>query len=69
MTDTVKQTEAIKEHLEAGNTITAIEALNKFGCFRLASRIHDLKTEGYVVEKIMVTGENNKRYAQYFKAK
>lgn len=69
MTDTVKQTEAIKAHLEAGNTITAIEALNKFGCFRLASRIHDLKTEGYVVEKIMVTGENNKRYAQYFKAK
>lgn len=69
MTDTVKQTEAIKEHLEAGNTITAIEALNKFGCFRLASRIHDLKTEGYVVDKIMVTGENNKRYAQYFKAK
>lgn len=69
MTDTVKQTEAIKEHLEAGNTITAIEALNKFGCFRLASRIHDLKTEGYMVEKIMVTGENNKRYAQYFKAK
>ena len=69
MTDTVKQTEAIKAHLEAGNTITAIEALNKFGCFRLASRIHDLKTEGYVVDKIMVTGENNKRYAQYFKAK
>ena len=69
MTDTVKQTEAIKAHLEAGNTITAIEALNKFGCFRLASRIHDLKTEGYVVEKIMVTGENKKRYAQYFKAK
>ena len=69
MTDTVKQTEAIKKHLEAGNTITAIEALNKFGCFRLASRIHDLKTEGYVVDKIMVTGENNKRYAQYFKAK
>lgn len=69
MTDTVKQTEAIKEHLEAGNTITAIEALNKFGCFRLASRIHDLKTEGYVVDKIMITGENNKRYAQYFKAK
>jgi hypothetical protein len=69
MTDTVKQTEAIKAHLEEGNTITAIEALNKFGCFRLASRIHDLKTEGYVVDKIMVTGENNKRYAQYFKAK
>ena len=69
MTDTVKQTEAIKEHLEAGNTITSIEALNKFGCFRLASRIHDLKTEGYVVDKIMITGENNKRYAQYFKAK
>lgn len=69
MNEALKQTEAIKQYLDAGNSITAIEALNKFGCFRLASRIHDLKTEGYVVDKIMVTGENNKRYAQYFKAK
>ena len=69
MNEALKQTEAIKAYLDEGNTITAIEALNKFGCFRLASRIHDLKTEGYVVDKIMVTGENNKRYAQYFKAK
>ena len=69
MNEALKQTEAIKQYLDAGNTITAIEALNKFGCFRLASRIHDLKTEGYVVKKIMITGENNKRYAQYFKAK
>lgn len=69
MNEALKQTEAIKAHLDAGNSITAIEALNKFGCFRLASRIHDLKTEGYVVDKIMITGENNKRYAQYFKAK
>lgn len=69
MNEALKQTEAIKQYLDAGNSITAIEALNKFGCFRLASRIHDLKTEGYVVDKIMITGENNKRYAQYFKAK
>ena len=69
MNEALKQTEEIKQYLDAGNSITAIEALNKFGCFRLASRIHDLKTEGYVIDKIMITGENNKRYAQYFKAK
>ena len=35
------QNKLIKKHLEDGHTITAIEALEKFKCFRLASRISD----------------------------
>ena len=31
------QAKMIAAHLKAGNTITAFEALQKFGCLRLAS--------------------------------
>lgn len=31
--------------LEYPSGLTALEALNKFGCFRLASRIHDIKDQ------------------------
>lgn len=44
----------ILAHLRAGNTITQIEALNKFKCFRLASRICDLKKRIAPYEKIEV---------------
>ena len=55
----------IAAYLNEGNTLTSLEALNKFGCFRLASRIHDLKDSGMHIAKTMVTGDNGKRYAQY----
>ena len=67
-TELTTQTEQIKQYLDQGHTLTAIEALEKFHCFRLASRIYDLKQEGYKVNKIMITGDNKKRYAQYAKA-
>ena len=37
------QTKMIKAHLDQGNSITALEALDMFSCFRLASRMHELK--------------------------
>ena len=55
----------IKAYLEEGKALTSLEALNMFGCFRLASRIHDLRDRGMNIVKTMVTGENGKRYAQY----
>jgi len=51
--------------LENGNTITALEALNMFGCFRLASRIHDLRERGHNINKEMIVQPNGKRVAQY----
>ena len=58
----------ILAHLRAGNTITQIEALNKFKCFRLASRICDLKKrinadEEIEVKKILTP--TGKRVAEY----
>ena len=37
------QRAAIRRHLEAGNSLTALQALNHFGCARLASRIDELR--------------------------
>jgi len=54
------QAEAILAHLKAGNTITPIEALDKFGCFRLAARIIELRRDGY-----NIVTEGDKNYAVY----
>jgi hypothetical protein len=59
------QNAKIRAWLEEGNTLTQLQALKLFGCFRLASRIHDLRDRGLNIIKEMVTGDNGKRYAQY----
>ena len=59
------QCKMIKDWLEKGNTLTALEALDMFGCFRLASRIHDLRDRGINITMTYVQGLNGKRYAQY----
>ena len=60
----VSQCKNILEHLQKGNTITAIDALNKFGCFRLASRIYNLKQDGHTIECEIVR-KNKKKFARY----
>ncbi len=62
------QTKQIKQYLEAGHSLTPIEALDKFKCFRLAARISDLKQAGFKVDKQMVQLSNGKRVACYEKA-
>lgn len=60
------QNEAIREYLEAGHSITPLEALNKFGCFRLGARIADLKKQGLQIENRPINDPNTgKRYANY----
>ena len=52
-------------HLQNGNSITTLDALNLFGCFRLGARIFDLKQLGYNIVNTMITFENGKRIASY----
>lgn len=54
-TKSESQCKRIAEWLNNGNSITQLEALHRFGCFRLASRIHDLRERGMniVMEKIV----------------
>jgi hypothetical protein len=54
----------ILNHLQSGKKITPLEALDQFGCMRLASRINELRDEGYPIEtKIM--SDKEKRWAEY----
>ena len=52
------QCNAILEYMEQGNSITPLEALGKFGCFRLASRISELRERGVNIEVKKVTYTN-----------
>lgn len=61
---TKAQTEEILNHLQSGRSITPLEALEKYGCFRLGGRIYDLKQQGYEIVTNMVT-KNGKRFAEY----
>lgn len=61
------QTRAILAYLRDGHSLTAIEALERFGCFRLAARISDarlLLEEGESIVTEMVSS-NGKTYARY----
>jgi hypothetical protein len=58
------QTEAIRAHLKAGKSITPLDALRDFGCFRLAARIEELRAEGMVITTEFAF-KNGKKYASY----
>ena len=58
------QNEKILAYLKRGNGITAIQALTKFGCFRLAARISNLRNEGNNIKTVMVH-KSGKTFAKY----
>ena len=62
MTTDMKQAsthnQLIRQRLLEGGSITGLEALRDFGCYRLASRISDLRREGLDIVKTMETGIN-----------
>jgi hypothetical protein len=60
----VTQNDAIKQHLLSGKSITPLDALQKYGCFRLAARIDDLRKTGLDIETL-TEKRNGKQYASY----
>lgn len=44
------QCEKILRHLQTYGTITPMEDLQEYSCFRLGARVHDLKRLGYPVK-------------------
>ena len=54
----------ILKYLLAGNTLTPLEALQKFGCMRLGARIWELREMEYGI-KTETISKNGKRYASY----
>jgi hypothetical protein len=63
MTET--QTAQILAHLKTGRSITPLDALEWFQCFRLGARIYDLKQDGHNIYREMVETDNGKRVACY----
>lgn len=59
----MSQKELIREALIMGRFITPLDALQEFGCFRLGSRIHELRQEGMDIRKMI---DKKKHYAKYY---
>lgn len=58
------QEAAILAHLKTGASISSLEALNQYGCFRLASVIFNLRKAGYAIKSTQ--GRHaEKRFAVY----
>lgn len=63
------QCDMIAAWLERGYSITSLEALQQFGCMRLASRIHDLRERGMNINACKITTSTGKRVCEYVLAK
>ena len=63
------QRAAIRTFLEHGNALTGLQALNHFGCARLASRIDELRQAGMNIETHWLQVQNRQgkrvRVAEY----
>ena len=61
----MSQNKQIADYLNKGKKLTTLDALNKFGCFRLASRINDLRNDGMNITTKIIKLDNKKQIAQY----
>lgn len=56
------QNERVLHYMKERGSITQLDALREFGCMRLASRISDLRKEGYSIRK--ETEKSKNRYGE-----
>jgi len=64
----MSQTTQIANYLNKGRKLTPIDALNKFGCFRLAARIADLRNDGMNIKTTIVKLKNKKQGCYFTQA-
>lgn len=59
----------VLEHLKKHKSITPLEALNEFGCYRLGARIWDLRRDGHHIDTEIVHDKDrfgeDMHYAKY----
>lgn len=60
------QKKQILAYLNTGKSLTQMEALNLFGCFRLASRICELREEGVNIKTERRIVPSGKTVAAYY---
>ena len=61
----LSQKDKVLRYLQQGKSITPIDALKLYGCFRLADVVFRLKKDGYDIQTNMVKNDNGKDYASY----
>ncbi len=64
--NTKSQKVEIHNFLKSGKALTALDALRKFGCLRLAARIADLRDDGVRIvstPKVLRTGKRVVSYS------
>lgn len=60
------QNKMILHHLRTQRSLTPMHALEFYGCFRLAARIHDLRELGHHIEMNLVVDERlGTRFGEY----
>ena len=50
------QNEMVLDHLQSGKPLTPLTALQRYGVFRLAARVCDLRSMGHEIETIKPAG-------------
>jgi len=66
------QNKEIRKYLEIGRTLTPLDALYRFGCFRLSARIYDLRHEGMKIKAKtvgIISAGKHKHVTQYYVTK
>jgi hypothetical protein len=61
----MSQSEAILAHLQAGESLTAMQALSLFNCLRLGARVLDLRRAGYDIQSETIRTPSGKNVAKY----
>jgi hypothetical protein len=59
------QNKRILNYLKRGHRMTPMDALELFGCFRLAARVYDLRQEGHNISKQIIELSNGVNVAEY----
>ena len=64
------QCDRVLEYMREFGSITQLEAIRDIGCMRLASRISDLRRQGYAIGRRMKTSKNrygkDVSFAEYY---
>ena len=60
------QCQMVLMHMKKYGSITHLEAEKEYGIARLASRINDLRRQGYAIKSEMIVGKNRRDEAAHF---
>lgn len=56
--NSLTQDKLVLQYLREHGSITSLEAIQEFGCTRLAARIWQLRHRGHLIHTVNITGKN-----------